>query len=491
MKKQSRNRMLSTFLVTCLLAVMVLPSGAALVRRSMEIDSGIRLYVGDQALKPTDVNGKAVEVFASDGTTYLPARAIAGALDRAVTYHGTSNTVYLGADTADSRDGEYLKAYFDIDPFSATVSRTQFDAALVKLGGTKTAGTGSTLSVAEAVTAAVGLAGMNELAFTYTAAANPQKAAQRLSAYGVSGLTGEYAPYVAAALDCDLAFAGWDFNASLDGTTAATVLMNAVEISGNGRNYLGKASDSDIYAKLQSAFNTFGNFDSAKLSQLGADLVISGASTGYSLKFDGYNANFLPQYTLLYGHSNISHAVQLIALLNSEGIDAKVALEPKTSIYEYMVEWGDPKDITMSDTYEVRAIEGGRYLCYATEYDMKLEFNSLAEKNAFDRVISTYAKKWLDRLDEKGKPVDPLLSGAWFQPLYASSVPMADAGSFTPIKDNVIRDGSYSIHPFSTGEGMAAIAKVVKDKAPDLTVTPGDLYVNNAFYRYLTYTGED
>ena len=29
-----------------------------------------------------------------------------------------------------------------------------------------------------------------------------------------------------------------------------------------------------------------------KLSELGAKLVIEGASTGYNLKFDGYNANF-------------------------------------------------------------------------------------------------------------------------------------------------------------------------------------------------------
>lgn len=490
MKKLTRSRLLSGLLITALVLATALPAGAALIKRSMEVDSGIHLYVDGKALNPTDAKGNPVEVFASNGTTYLPVRAVAGALDQTVAYNGSSTTVFVGTDTSDSKDAEYLKTYFDIAPFSAAVSRADFDAALAKLGGEKTDGDGS-LTLAQAVKAAVELSGMKELALTYTAAVNPQKAAQRLTACGVTGVAEAYAPYVAAALDCSLAFAGWDFNAPLDASTASTLLMNAVEVSGRGRSYLGMASDSDIYAKLQSAWKTFGNFDDEKLSQLGADLVIAGASTGYNLKFDGYNANFLPEYTLQYGHSDITHAAQLLALLNGEGIDAKVALEPKTSIYEYMVEWGDPKGLTMSDTYEVKPIEGGRYLCYATEYDMKLEFNTLAEKNDFDRVVNAYAKKWLEKVDEEGIPTDSLLYGAWFQPLYTSSVPMADTENFTLIKDNVIRDGAYTIHPFSTVDGTAAIAKVVADKAPDLKVELSDLYVNSAFYRYLTHTGED
>jgi hypothetical protein len=489
--KKFRSRFLSSTLIAALVLAMALPAGAALIKRSIEVDSGIHLYVDGKALKPTDAKGNTVEVFASNGTTYLPIRAIAGALRQSVAYSSAGSTVYVGSDTSDSTDAEYLKAYFNIAPFSGTVSRADFDAALKNLGGEKSAGVGTGISVAEAVKTAMGLAGMNELALTYTAQVNPQKAARHLADCGVAGVAGEYAPYVAAALDCSLAFAGWDFNAPLDASAAATLLMNALELSGRGRSYLGMASDSDIYAKLQSAWKSFGNFDNERLSKLGASLVVAGASTGYNLKFDGYNANFLPGYTLQYGHSDITHAVQLIALLNSEGIDAKVALEPKTSIYEYMVEWGDPKGLAMTDTYEVKPIDGGRYLCYATEYDMKLEFHTLAEKNDFDRIVNSYAKKWLNKVDEKGVPTQSLLYGAWFQPLYTSAVPMTDAANFTLIKDNVIRDGAYTIHPFSTAEGTAAIAKVVKEKAPDLKVQPTDLFVNNAFYRYLTHTGED
>jgi len=266
--------------------------------------------------------------------------------------------------------------------------------------------------------------------------------------------------------------------------------MNAVNIAGKGRNYLGNVSDPDIYQKLQSAWATFGNFDDEKLSKLGEKLVVEGASTGYNLKYDGYNANFLPEYTLQYGHSDISHAIQLIALLNSEGIDAKVAMEPKTSIYEYMVDWGDPAKLTMTPTYEVRPLEGtDRYLCYATEYDMKLEFDTTTGKDAFDSIVNQYAKKWLDKIDENGVPTESLLTGAWFQPLYTSTVPMKDTESFTEIRDNVVHNGPYTIHPFSTVDGGGAIETVVK--AADLTVEPVTLYVNNAFYRYLIQEADD
>jgi hypothetical protein len=245
------------------------------------------------------------------------------------------------------------------------------------------------------------------------------------------------------------------------------------------------ASDSDIYAKLQSTWNSFTNFNDEKLSTLGAQLVIKGASTGYGLKYDGYNANFLPKYTLTYGHSDITHALQLIGLLNSEGIDAKIQMEPKVSIYEYMVEWGDPTKVKATPTYQLKQIDGGRWLCYAMEYDMKIEFNTVADKEAFHGIIEEYAKKNDKNVDANGKPTVPLLAGSWWQPLYSSTVKMENT-SFKLLKDNVIRDGSYSIHPFSLPENSSKISAVVASVAPDLKVESSDLYVDPAFYNYIT-----
>lgn len=473
------SRILSASLATAMTAVLVVPAAADLVKKDLAVDAGLSVYVDGALTTPTDVNGKAVDVFAADGTTYLPVRAMSNALGAQISYDADGYRVYVDTAKTDGKAADYLKTYFGIEPMTGTVTVAAFNAALAKIADGVVVD-GDPLSVGMAVKAAVEAAGLKELALVYSA----EKSADATA--GCSKIQNPYLPYVACALDTSLASGTWDFSAALDGGTAAQLLMNAVNIAGKGRSYLGSASDPDIYRKLQSAWATFGNFDDAALSQLGADLVVAGASTGYNLKYDGYNANFLPEYTLQYGHSDITHAVQLIGLLNGEGIDAKVALEPKTSIYEYLPEWGDPANLTMTPTYEVKAIEGGRYLCYATEYDMKLEFDTLADKNAFDGIIAQYAKKWDTNTDGDGNPTAALLEGSWWQPLYTSAVPMEDTENFILIKDNVIRHGAYTIHPFSTADGTAAIAKVVQEKAPDLRAEPTDLYVNKAFYNYLT-----
>ncbi len=481
MKKYSR--ILGVLLVAVMVVTMVLPAGAALVKKTIEVNAGISVYLDDSKLAATDASGKAVDVFASNGTTYLPVRALSEAFGKTVLWDGDTDTVYVSGYTADDKSAEYLQTYFGIEPFSGTVSRTAFDAALAKIGGTKTDGTGN-LTVAEAVKAAVRAAGMENLALTYTAAVDAEKAAERLAAYGVTGVSAAYAAYVAAALDTDIAQSTFTFDAALDAGTASALLMAAADVAGKGRSYLGMASDPGIYAEIQSAWSSFTNFNNAKLSDLGAQLVIQGASTGYGLKYDGYNANFLPAYTLQYGHSDITHANQLIGLLNSEMIDAKVQLEPKVSIYEYMVEWGDPTKVEATPTYELKEIAGGRWLCYAMEYDLQLEFATKADKEDFHSIIEDYAKKNDDRVDDSGNTTVPLLTGSWWQPLYSSTVLMTNT-SFKLLKDNVIKDGAYSIHPFSVPENTAKIAAVVAKEAPDLKVEPSDLYVNPAFYTYI------
>ena len=46
-----------------------------------------------------------------------------------------------------------------------------------------------------------------------------------------------------------------------------------------------------------------------------------------------------------------------------------------------MIEWGEPGEPT--PTNAVKQVAEDRYLAYAMEYDMKLEFDSIEEKEAF------------------------------------------------------------------------------------------------------------
>ena len=57
---------------------------------------GIRLVVDGKTVTPTDSDGAPVEPFILDGSTYLPLRAVAGALGVAVDWDGSTSTAYLG-----------------------------------------------------------------------------------------------------------------------------------------------------------------------------------------------------------------------------------------------------------------------------------------------------------------------------------------------------------------------------------------------------------
>lgn len=322
------------------------------------------------------------------------------------------------------------------------------------------------------------LANCEELALTYIHDDAPDKAAKVLAEEGIE-MTDEIAPYahfMACLLDMDVLD---------DDDSFAEILYKALEISGGARHYIGRVSDDDILSVLNAQLNTFINFDNEQLTNLGTEIVLRGAATGYNLKYAGYDANFLSDYTLQYGHSDYTHAVQLIALMNSEGFDAYIQIEPKVSVYEYLIEWGEPGDPT--PTYAVKQVTEDRYLCYAMEYDMKLEFDSIEQKEAFHNLIETYAKKYDDSYDADGNLTEKLIAGAWWQPLYSSTTEMQNE-EFGLLIDNVVYDatGLYSIHPFSLPEATQGIADVVAELEPELSVSGVEIHVDPAFMRYIT-----
>ena len=384
---------------------------------------------------------------------------------------------------AEERAAEYLNEYYGI-AFEGEVDADAFNAALSALGaeGIEV----ESLTLADAVVAAVKLADMENLALTYINDDAPDKASNVLADEEVT-VDEIYAPYVACALDLDLVDDDADFSAAVSAKDAAELLYKAAEIAGKGRHYIGRVSDDDILSTLRSTLESFVIFDEETLTNLGTEIVLRGATTGYNLKYAGYDANFLEEYTLKYGHSDYTHAVQLIALLNSEDFDAYIQIEPKVSVYEYMLDWGDPGEPT--PTYAVRQVTEDRYLCYAIEYDMMLEFETIEQKEAFHDLIETYAKKYDDSFDADGNLTEKLLTGAWWQPLYSSTTEMQN-GEFELLYDNIVYDetGMYSIHPFSLPDNTEAIAEVVKEVAPELSVSLVPFQVNPAFYRYITGT---
>jgi len=381
----------------------------------------------------------------------------------------------VGADETD-KAAEYFSEYYNVEPFEKPNAENV--NALLEALGAEPIPEGE-FTDGKILVSGMRIAGLEELALTYSKEDAVDKTAAILEGEDLAALNveEEYAPYLACAIDQGLL----DINYN----DAEEFLYKCAEVGGRGRHYIGRVSDPDIMSVLQSTLKSFVIFDEAELTNLGTEIVLSGATTGYNLKYAGYDANFLADYTLKYGHSDYTHAVQLIGLLKSEGMDAYIQIEPKVSVYEYMLDWGEPGEPT--PTYAVKQVTEDRYLAYAVEYDMLLEFDTREEKEKFHDIIELYAKKYDDSLDADGNVVEKLLAGSWWQPLYSSTTEMQNE-EFGTLIDNVVYDeeGNYSIHPFSLPENAEAIAEKVAEVAPELEVSPVTIYVNPAFMRYIT-----
>jgi len=70
--------------------------------------NNIGLVVNGQRINPTDAQGNAVEPFIWDGTTYLPVRALADALEQDVRWDGSTNTVYIGQEPSQAQTREIM-----------------------------------------------------------------------------------------------------------------------------------------------------------------------------------------------------------------------------------------------------------------------------------------------------------------------------------------------------------------------------------------------
>ncbi|MGE5701332.1 MAG: hypothetical protein ACM32O_02280 [Clostridia bacterium] len=376
----------------------------------------------------------------------------------------------------------YLKANHGIQ-FSGTVTKASFIDALAKaLKLDKAAlqdGEGkadAALTTIEAVSLAVRAADLKELAYSY-----PQEKVTKALAKAKLNVEKNKLPLsvqqeLAVALETGLvsqdAIAQLQANQPATAALASSLVGKALAFKGQYKHYLGFVSDSDIYGKVYQAWSTSNLIDAPELRKIVDEAVKQSLVTGYNLKDNRFNANFDPALSLTYGHSDITHAIQLIGLLKSEGLDAKVQFEPKTSAFLYLKEWGEP---TETPDYKVLQIENGNYIAYAKEYDLSFEFATKADKEAFDGVISKFAKK--NEENQKG-----LIYGSWWQPLYYSA---NELKGYQQITNNLITKGHYSAHPFSLNENSAKVVAGFKKLDPTVNITPYTFWVDQPFFNYL------
>lgn len=75
---------------------LVIPAGAAMTSKTIQVLTGADIYIDGAKLNPTDANGNPVETFVYNGTTYVPLRAVSQSLGKAVNWDGENQRVYIG-----------------------------------------------------------------------------------------------------------------------------------------------------------------------------------------------------------------------------------------------------------------------------------------------------------------------------------------------------------------------------------------------------------
>lgn len=368
----------------------------------------------------------------------------------------------------------YLNIYFGITDVPEVVSSQFLQDALTKVSDFTFEKTNeqTPISFLESVKLAVKAAHFEELALTY-------KEEKWLDRHIEKEIGAPDAQYLACAIDTGLISQSQIKDAGRLITKEETVnlLMKVAEANGKARNFLGYTNETDIYAKLHQAMQEAVLFENEKLETIGEQAVMNKVTTGYNLLSNKYSSNFLPELTLRYGHSTEHHATQLIGLLNSEGIVAKVQLEPKTSIFEYLPEWGDVPPATPN--YRVEVINENLMLAYSLEYDLVFEFETVEDKVRFNELVEAYAKK--SDLNPEG---EGMLFASWWQPLYISSVEMPEG--YQEIYNNIIVDGNESLHPFCLAEDKEEVLEGLKAIDETVEVNQVKIWCNDAFYRYLS-----
>ncbi|MFK0525409.1 hypothetical protein ACINKY_24665 [Paenibacillus illinoisensis] len=336
-----------------------------------------------------------------------------------------------------------------------------------------------TLSTYAAVFIAVKAAGFKELAYTYP----EEKTKQALTKLGISPnrVQGQAAQELAAAIDTGLVPESL-YTALRKGGAASTdfanILLGRVLTSqGKYKHEIGRSGDADIYSKLYAAYRTADLIEAPELREIVDQALRNDLVTGYNLKDSRFDSNFIDELTLTYGHDDIKHAVQLIGLLRSEGIDADVQFQPKTSAFIYLKEWGEPKE---TPDYKVTQIENGNYIAYAKEYDIQFEFNNTADKARFNDIILKYAKKNSD-------DASALIYASWWQPLYYSPTAVQD---YPVISNNKIALGNYYAQSFSLKENAKGIQEGFRKLAPDADITSYNFWVDQPFFNYLNGESE-
>lgn len=85
-----------TGMLAALMLVSVMTPALAAAYKTIDVLTGVKVYVDDKEIRGTDSAGNPVDAFIFDGVTYLPVRAISEAVGKGVQWDPDTQSVYLG-----------------------------------------------------------------------------------------------------------------------------------------------------------------------------------------------------------------------------------------------------------------------------------------------------------------------------------------------------------------------------------------------------------
>ena len=231
--------------------------------------------------------------------------------------------------------------------------------------------------------------------------------------------------------------------------------------------WMGNLGEASIYPRLLPLWQDALNQARTPFTLDLRELIRRGLANGYNIATSPW-PDFDPDRTLIYGHSDIRHAQQLLALLASEGMTARIGFSGKISAYLHREGWGEPPEFAIE-------LGEGLFLIEAREYDLHLEFPDESGKQRFMVILSRYAKQQTD-YDE------PLIYGAWWQPFVRSYV-VADG--FEPVAQVDISSGGETAQILLSQVDAEQLAAQISDQDFNWSVAVRTVNVNPAFGRYL------
>jgi len=231
--------------------------------------------------------------------------------------------------------------------------------------------------------------------------------------------------------------------------------------------YLGQLNERSLYQRIETNWKTQSAAKPSAFALELRQLIGQGIATGYNLITTPWPL-FSADRHIIYGHSDIDHAQQLLALLASEGLNARVGFSRKTSAFLYRDDWG-----TLSQS--LIDLGNQRRLVEASEYDLHFEFLTAADKTKFVAAIDRYAKK--NSANQTG-----LIRSAWWQPFYRSKIAAEGFASATQIS---VSNGKETALLLALPNQAPALVKAIQQINPSWSVEPEAIWVNLAFHRYL------